>query len=159
MGLFSRSKKLTFVAPANGQLVPLTAVKDDVFASGAMGAGYAVEPSDDQIVSPVAGTISSLFPTKHAIGIQAGKLEVLVHMGIDTVDLNGAPFENLVKQGDTVAVGTPISHMNIKAVRAAGKPITTMVLLTNSTDQTKSFDLSADGEVVSGETVGTAILK
>lgn len=159
MGLFSRSKKLTFVAPANGRLVPLTAVKDDVFASGAMGAGYAVEPSDDQIVSPVAGTISSLFPTKHAIGIQAGKLEVLVHMGIDTVDLNGAPFENLVKQGDTVAVGTPISHMNIKAVRAAGKPVTTMVLLTNSTDQTKSFDLSADGEVVSGETVGTAILK
>ncbi|KRO26600.1 PTS sugar transporter subunit IIA [Lactiplantibacillus fabifermentans] len=159
MGLFSRSKKLTFVAPANGQLVPLTAVKDDVFASGAMGAGYAVEPSDDQIVSPVAGTISSLFPTKHAIGIQAGELEVLVHMGIDTVDLNGAPFENLVKQGDTVAVGTPISHMNIKAVRAAGKPITTMVLLTNSTDQTKSFDLSADGEVVSGETVGTATLK
>ncbi|MFC6202897.1 PTS glucose transporter subunit IIA [Lactiplantibacillus nangangensis] len=157
MGLFNQRKKLTLVAPTNGQLMALKDVSDVVYARGPYGIGFAVEPTSNQVVSPIAGTISSYFPTKHAIGIQADKLEVLIHMGIDTVELNGNPFQTLVKVGDQVEVGTPLSIMDLAAIRKAGKATTTMVVVINAKDQVKRLRVPATGKVTVGEELGKVV--
>ncbi len=88
-------------APVEGTIVPLKNVKDQVFASGAMGKGIAVVPSSDIVKAPIAGTVSALYPTGHAIGITSNNgIEVLIHIGINTVKLNGKHFKKLVKQND-----------------------------------------------------------
>ncbi|WP_334331847.1 MULTISPECIES: PTS sugar transporter subunit IIA [unclassified Companilactobacillus] len=143
MSLFSFNKKKDFYAPVAGKLVDLKAVNDEVFASGAMGMGFAVEPSDNKIYSPVNGKVSQLFPTKHAIGINCGKMEILIHVGIDTVDLKGAPFETLVKVGEKIDNETVLMTADFERIKAAKKDPITMVLITNSTDVVKNFHLTS----------------
>jgi len=157
MGLFNHHRKLTLGSPVQGRLIPLKAVKDAVYASDQYGVGFAVEPDAEQVVSPIAGTIVSYFPTKHAIGIQADKLEVLVHMGIDTVDLNGNPFETLVKVGDHVEVNTPLSRMDLAQIRRAGKATTTMVVVVNAGKSVRRLRVPATGNVTAGERVGQVV--
>ena len=102
-GLFKKEKSDVFTAPVTGQLMPLDALNDGVFSEKMMGEGYAVAPEEQAVYAPIAGTISSVFPTKHAIGITSDAgLEVLVHMGLDTVEMNGTPFETKVAAGDQV---------------------------------------------------------
>lgn len=132
MWWFNNGKKKQLVAPADGQLIPLAAVKDVIYSSNVYGVGFAVEPTSDEVVSPINGTVTSYFPTKHAIGITADKLQVLIHMGIDTVDLNGNPFQTLVKVGDRVTVNMPISIMDRHQIKRAGKQTTTMVVVVNA---------------------------
>lgn len=145
MGLFS--KKIQFSAPVAGQILPLSEVNDDVFASGMMGKGFAVEPTNGDIYSPVTGSVTQLFPTKHAFGLKVGKLEVLVHLGIDTVELNGKPFTELVQVGDQVTPETQLGTMDLDQVKSAGKVATVMVIVTNSKDALKSFEITTRGEV------------
>lgn len=132
---------------ADGQVVALEQVKDPVFAQKMMGDGFAVEPANGNIVSPVSGTVSSIFPTKHAFGIvtEAG-LEVLVHIGLDTVSLEGKPFTVHVAEGQKVAAGDLLVTADLDAIRAAGRETSTVVVFTNG-DAIKSVKLEKTGSL------------
>lgn len=141
-------------AVANGRLVPITEVSDDVFSEKMMGDGYAVLPTSGEIFSPVAGTISNVFPTKHAVGITtASGIEVLLHMGLDTVDLGGKPFELFIQAGQPVGRGQLIAKVDLDAVLKAGKKTDIIVALTNM-DKVKSVDLSDVKDVQANEVIG-----
>lgn len=132
---------------ADGQVIALEQVKDPVFAQKMMGDGFAVEPANGNIVSPVSGTVSSIFPTKHALGIvtEAG-LEVLVHIGLDTVSLEGKPFTVHVAEGQKVAAGDLLVTADLDAIRAAGRETSTVVVFTNG-DAIKSVKLEKTGSL------------
>ncbi|RSJ70454.1 PTS system glucose-specific EIICBA component [Streptococcus oralis subsp. dentisani] len=132
---------------ADGQVIALEQVKDPVFAQKMMGDGFAVEPANGNIVSPVSGTVSSIFPTKHALGLvtEAG-LEVLVHIGLDTVSLEGKPFTVHVSEGQKVAAGDLLVTADLDAIRAAGRETSTVVVFTNG-DVLKSVKLEQTGSL------------
>lgn len=132
---------------ADGQVLALEQVKDPVFAQKMMGDGFAVEPANGNIVSPVSGTVSSIFPTKHALGLvtEAG-LEVLVHIGLDTVSLEGKPFTVHVAEGQKVAAGDLLVTADLDAIRAAGRETSTVVVFTNG-DAIKSVKLEQTGSL------------
>lgn len=144
MGLFSFKSKVDFYAPVSGKLVDLKDVSDEVFASGAMGKGFAIIPDDGNIYSPVKGKVSQLFPTKHAVGLQCGKMEVLIHIGIDTVDLKGEPFTTMVSVGDKVDNNSVLVKTDFEKIKKADKDPVTMVLITNTNNVLKSFDSVAN---------------
>jgi len=138
---------------ADGQVIELEQVKDPVFSQKMMGDGFAVEPSNGNIVSPVSGTVSSVFPTKHALGLvtEAG-LEVLVHIGLDTVSLEGKPFEVMVSEGQAVAAGDLLVKADLGAIQAAGRETTTVVVFTNG-DVIKSVKLEQTGSLAANTPV------
>ena len=118
---------------ADGQVITIENVKDPVFSQKMMGDGFAVEPENGHIVSPVAGKITSIFPTKHALGLVTDNgLEVLVHIGLDTVSLEGKPFEVKVSEGQTVAAGDLLVEADLDAIHEAGRETTTVVVFTNA---------------------------
>lgn len=122
-------------APMSGQSVALTSVNDKVFASEALGKGVAIVPTDGKVYSPFAGTVVTAFPTGHAFGIKSDSgVEVLIHVGIDTVQLDGKGFTTAVKQGDKVAAGDLLGTVDLDAVKAAGYDTTTMVVVTNTAE-------------------------
>lgn len=148
----------TLYAPADGKVVAITEVSDPVFSQKMMGDGFAVQPTNGTIYAPVAGTISSIFETKHAIGILTpGGAEVLVHMGLDTVELKGAPFEVLVSEGDTVTPETKIAVMDLEAVTAAGKQTDVLTVITNA-EKVRQLSLTTTGTVTAKTAVGSAEL-
>ncbi|EEW93777.1 PTS transporter subunit IIBC [Granulicatella elegans] len=130
---------------ADGEVIALEQVKDPVFSQKMMGDGFAVEPANGNIVSPVSGTVSSIFPTKHALGLvtEAG-LEVLVHIGLDTVSLEGKPFTVHVAEGQKVTAGDLLVTADLDAIRAAGRETSTIVVFTNG-DVIKSVNLEQTG--------------
>ena len=146
-------KAETIGAPATGTAVALTDVSDPVFASLAMGKGIAVEPTDGKIVSPVDGTVTVVAETGHALGLlsDAGA-EILIHIGIDTVELKGEPFTPFAKVGDHVKRGDVLMEADLGAIKEAGKAATTMLVITN-TDAYASVDQLATGEVKAGDAV------
>ncbi len=128
----SKSKGNEVKAPIKGNLIPLSEVSDDVFSQKMLGDGFAVKPTGQEVVAPVSGTITTLFPTKHAIGIKTDEeLEVLIHLGIDTVELKGEPFKLFVEQGDSVKAGDKLAEMDIADVADHGLDNTVMVVYTN----------------------------
>lgn len=148
----------TLYAPADGKVVAITEVSDPVFSQKMMGDGFAVQPTNGTIYAPVAGTISSIFETKHAIGILTpGGAEVLVHMGLDTVELKGAPFEVLVSEGDTVTPETKIAVMDLEAVTAVGKQTDVLTVITNA-EKVRQLSLTTTGTVTAKTAVGSAEL-
>lgn len=132
---------------ADGQVIELEQVKDPVFAQKMMGDGFAVEPANGNIVSPVSGTVSSVFPTKHALGLvtEAG-LEVLVHIGLDTVSLEGKPFTVHVAEGQKVAAGDLLVTADLDAIRGADRETSTVVVFTNA-EAIKSVKLEQTGSL------------
>ena len=130
---------------ADGEVIALEQVKDPVFSQKMMGDGFAVEPTNGNIVSPVSGTVSSIFPTKHALGLvtEAG-LEVLVHIGLDTVSLEGKPFTVHVAEGQKVAAGDLLVIADLDAIREAGRETSTIVVFTNA-DAIQSVNLEQTG--------------
>ena len=143
---------------ADGQVIELEQVKDPVFSQKMMGDGFAVEPSNGHILSPVAGTVSSVFPTKHALGITTKSgLEVLVHIGLDTVSLEGKPFEVKVSEGQTVAAGDLLVEADLDAIRAAGRETSTIVVFTNA-DAIKSVKVEHTGKLAANAPVATVEL-
>lgn len=145
-------------APVKGKLIAMEDVDDEVFSSKMMGDGFAVLPENGEIYSPVSGKIVSLFPTQHAITIRSlDGVEILLHMGLDTVELNGDPFKTAVKEGDMVNVNTLLSTMDLEKVKAAGKKTDVVVVVTNIDDLT-GYQLEIDkvGTTVSpGQEVAT----
>ena len=132
---------------ADGQVVALEQVEDPVFAQKMMGDGFAVEPANGNIVSPVTGTVSSIFPTKHALGLVTDSgLEVLVHIGLDTVSLEGKPFTVHVSEGQKVAAGDLLVTADLDAIRAAGRETSTVVVFTNA-EAIKSVKLEQTGSL------------
>lgn len=148
-------ESVDLVAVANGEVIAIEAVADPVFSGKMMGDGFAVEPTDGTIVSPVNGTIKSVFPTKHAIGIETKEgVEVLVHMGIDTVSLEGKPFSVKVKEGDQVQAGQVLAQVDLEALQQADKKATMIVVFTNM-DKIQAFELTQKGNQQAGNTIGT----
>ena len=138
---------------ADGQVINIEDVKDPVFSQKMMGDGFAVEPENGQIVSPVAGKVTSIFPTKHALGLVTDNgLEVLVHIGLDTVSLEGKPFDVKVTEGQTVAAGDLLVEANLDAIREAGRETSTVVVFTNA-DAIKSVKVEHTGKLAANAPV------
>ncbi|SDZ34051.1 PTS system, D-glucosamine-specific IIC component [Evansella caseinilytica] len=142
---------LTVAMPMSGELKPITEVPDKMFAEKMMGDGFAIEPTEGNVVSPVAGKVVNLFPTKHAIGLQtADGKEILVHVGIDTVNMKGEGFEALVQQGDEVKQGQPLLKVDLEKVKAEATSTITPIVFTNLKEG-ESVVINA-GKTEAGET-------
>ena len=138
-------------SPVNGKAVPLSEVPDPTFAEEMLGKGAAVDPSEGRFYAPVSGTISTVFPTKHAIGITGDKgEEILIHVGLDTVQLDGKYFETAVSEGQHVEAGTLLLTCELEKVREAGYKIITPVIVTNPEDY-PAVSLARSGEIKAGE--------
>ncbi|MDT2640301.1 PTS glucose transporter subunit IIA [Enterococcus dongliensis] len=132
--LFFKSKKV-LKAVANGQVIPLEEVKDEVFSSKMMGDGFAITNHDGNVYSPIEGTIESIFPTSHAITIESKSGEkLLVHMGLDTVELKGSPFSIKVKKGQSIKTGMLLAVMDLSKLRQAQKDATIVVVFPEIAD-------------------------
>ena len=143
MGLFSgfgKKKEVEFLMPLSGEVVKLETVEDPVFSGKMMGDGFAINPTDGKIYSPVDGTIASIFPTGHAVGIKVDdNLDVLIHFGLDTVKLKGEGFTTHVKQDDVVKAGDLLIEVDIPVVQPQVPSIVTPIIFT--TLEGKSFDV------------------
>ena len=145
------AKDTVLSACMNGTVVPLAEVKDEAFASGALGDGIAIEPTDGELVAPADGEISSTFDTHHAVGMTtADGAELLMHIGIDTVKLGGKHFTYLVNEGDKVKKGQPLIRFDLEAIRAEGYPTTTPLIVCN-TDEYAAVTPQASGNVKKGD--------
>lgn len=145
------AKDTVLSACLNGTVVPLADVKDEAFASGALGDGIAIEPIDGELVAPADGEISSTFETHHAVGMTtADGAELLMHIGIDTVKLGGKHFTYLVNEGDKVKKGQPLIRFELEAIKAEGYPVTTPLIVCN-TDDYAAVVAKASGAVKQGD--------
>ena len=145
------AKDTVLSACLNGTVVPLADVKDEAFASGVLGNGIAIEPSDGELVAPADGEISSTFETHHAVGMTtADGAELLMHIGIDTVKLGGKHFTYLVNEGDKVKKGQPLIRFELEAIKAEGYPVTTPLIVCN-TDDYAAVAAKASGTVKQGD--------
>lgn len=159
MGLFDFLKKgekksVELYNPVDGEVIPIEEVSDPVFSQKMMGDGYGVEPTNGEIYSPIDGEVVSVFPTKHAVGLKTENgIEVLVHIGVDTVELEGGPFEILVSEGDKVTGETKLANVDLDALKAADKPDTVIIVFTNM-DDVESFTLDRNGTQTHGEVIG-----
>ena len=137
--IFKKKKQNQLMAPVDGTLVKIEDVSDEVFSTKVMGDGFAIKPSSDMVVSPIAGEITNIFPTKHAISITSNNgLEILLHLGIDTVELNGEPFDVLVQQGQKVSAGDKLVKIDRNMIKEKGKD--DMVILVVPNNNNISFD-------------------
>lgn len=157
-GLFKKKKEenqdnsLRLVAPVNGKSLPLSEVPDPVFAQKMTGDGLAMDPDDDIIVAPADGELTLVFNTKHAFAMTLDNgIELLVHIGIETVSLNGEGFEQLAEAGTKVKAGTPIIKVDREFVKSKNLPLITPVLITNP-DILKSITPVENVNTVAGET-------
>lgn len=141
------------VSAAADEVAPVMQCTDDVFAQEMMGTGFVVKPQDGNIVSPVPGTVELVFNTLHAFGLKTSDgHEVLVHVGIDTVELGGAPFTAKVEKGQVVAAGDALATADLAAIEAAGKSTEVVVVLSGT--PAEKFTLERTGSVAAGEAVG-----
>ena len=146
-------ERLTVVSPLAGKIIPVEEVADGVFSEKMVGDGFAVEPEADEVLAPADGEITLVFDTKHAFTMRTAQgVDLLVHMGIDTIRLNGEPFTLNIQQGDTVKAGQPIGTMDRAAILAAGYRTVTPVVVGNL-DDLGGFELTRTGEVKAGDAV------
>ena len=141
------------IAPADGKVIPLNEVKDEAFSQGVLGKGVAILPENGRICSPVNGTVQALFPTLHALGLVSEEgTEVLIHVGINTVELNGEGFTAHVAAGDTVKKGQLLLEFNRQEIEAKGYCMETPVLITNS-DEFREIVITEGKEIREKETL------
>lgn len=139
-GLLKKKKKIDIFSPVDGQIIELSKVEDEVFSQKLMGDGFGVIPTSDDIYAPIDGEVISIFPTKHAITLKnAEGIEVLLHLGLDTVELKGAPFEVKVTVGQKVTSETLLVKMNREEIKNSGKQDTVLTIFTS---QDKINDLN-----------------
>ncbi len=144
-------KERSMGAIANGSILDISLVPDQVFSQKILGDGFAVIPTDGNFVSPLAGSVTDVTDTKHAYCITSDDgLEVLVHIGIDTVELRGKGFEALTKKGDRVEMGSPLARVDLKQIEGSGYNTTSMVVITNM-DKVRSLKVFENPSVKSGE--------
>ncbi|ULQ48990.1 PTS sugar transporter subunit IIA [Liquorilactobacillus nagelii] len=157
--MFILNNSINILAVADGIVIPIDSVEDEAFSQKMMGDGYAIQPQSGEIYSPIDGIITTLFPTKHAIGIKNKKgLEILIHMGLDTVELEGDPFEIKVSQGQKVNKNQLIAKMNLKKIEAKEKKNTVIVVYTNM-ELLRSISEVPSGNIKHGEKVQKIRLK
>ncbi len=143
----------TVVAPVEGTLVSNDQISDPVFAQEMMGKTIAFEPKNGQVVSPANGVLEVVFPSGHAFAVRMSDgTGILVHIGINTVSLDGKGFEKLANQGDTVKAGQPIVNVDLDTVKEAGFPVTTMLIVTENPTN-REFNYKSVTEVKAGETL------
>ncbi len=143
-------KTTTIKAPLSGKVVKLSQLNDQVFASGLMGKGIAIEPTNGEVCAPVTGTITSILPTKHAIGIISDEgVELLIHVGMDTVELKGVGFECFVNENEHVKAGDLLLKADLKKIKAAGFSVTTPIVVTN-TKEYSAVEVISSTEVTKG---------
>lgn len=163
MSIFKRKQKVNddkFYAPATGELIDLENVSDSVFAQKLMGDGFGFKPTAGEIYSPVSGTITLVASTKHAIGFTMDNgLEILLHMGVDTVDLKGAPFDINIKKGARVHGGELLGTMDLTQVSEAQLDNVLMVVITNTQDKLDKLTLSEPQPFEGGVEVGSGTVK
>jgi PTS system beta-glucosides-specific IIC component len=148
-------EQFDLVSPMEGTVVPLADVQDEVFASGALGEGVAILPTDGNVYAPCDGAITTLMDSRHAIGMVADNgVELLIHVGLDTVAMNGAPFEYKIKQDQEVKKGDLLLVADLKAIEAAGYKLFTPIIVTNSEDYV-SIKPTAEGTVAHGDKLMT----
>lgn len=155
-GFFKKKKQnesLNFVAPVNGKVIELSEVPDPVFAQKMAGDGVAIDTTGDIIVAPCDGELSLIFKTKHAFAMTLDNgIEILVHIGIETVSLKGEGFKQLVEQGTKVKAGTPIIKIDRNFIKSKGLSLITPILITNP-DRVKSIDKKINMDAIAGETI------
>lgn len=148
---FRKAKKDTLYAPVTGRMIPLEEVPDKVFSSGVMGAGAGFEPETGEICAPCSGKITMIADTLHAFSIETESgAEILIHIGLDTVNLGGEGFEKLAEEEQKVTRGTPVIRVNLSLMKQKGMVLTTPMVVTNS-DEIGTEVLSA-AAVTAGET-------
>lgn len=159
MGFFDKFKKapeqtgpLMVGAVAKGSAIPMADIPDPAFSQGMVGFCCGIEPEDGKVYSPVDGVVSQVPDTLHAVGIDSDGMELLVHCGVDTVDMKGQGFTMLVKEGQKVKKGAPIITMDLDVIRAAGHPTTIITAVTNS-DDFAGVEQVASGPVQAGDDV------
>lgn len=140
LGFLNKGTKFTINAPVEGQVIDITKVADDVFSQKTLGDGFAVEPSNNVVVAPCDGVVTLLADTKHAIALEANGVEILIHIGLDTVELQGDGFDSFIKGGEKVKKGDKLVCFDKKIIRSKGKPLTTVVAITNFDEAVKSMD-------------------
>ncbi len=161
MGLFDRFREkkpaplafpATLGAVTSGTFVPMNQIPDEVFSSGVLGTCCGVEPEEGRVVAPISGKVTQVADTLHAVGLKAGGMELLIHVGVDTVDMEGRGFSVKVKVGQSVEKGQELLTMDLEQIRAAGHPTTTILAVTNSDDFSTVEEISF-GRVNSGDAV------
>lgn len=161
MGLFDRLREkktpaaafpATLGAVAAGTFVPMDQIPDAVFSAGVLGTCCGVEPEEGRVTAPISGKVTQVADTLHAVGLEAGGMEILIHVGVDTVDMNGRGFSCKVNVGQPVEKGQELLTMDLKEIQAAGHPTTVILAVTNS-DEFAAVEAVASGKVSSGEPV------
>ena len=153
-----KEKSITLIAPMNGTLLSIEDVDDPVFSTKMLGDGFAVEPTDGNVVAPCDGVVTQIFPTHHALGLKTDDgLELLIHVGIDTVELKGEGFQRCVEPGTRVTAGTLLLQADLEAIRASGRKITTPVVITNM-EKVAGIRLHADTSLTAGKTEAATII-
>lgn len=146
--------KLTLYAPMEGALLPLEHVADPVFSEKMMGDGIAIVPSHGDVVAPAKGEIVQIAPSKHAIGLRTEDgAELLIHVGLDTVELGGVPFHVHVNVGDQVDVGQRLLTADLEYIKQAGKDPVTPIVVTNGSDLTQTYTFTSEHVANAGKTV------
>nr|WP_217933766.1 PTS glucose transporter subunit IIA [Enterocloster clostridioformis] len=139
-------------APAKGTFVTMDKIPDEVFSTGVLGTCCGVDPEEGKVYATADGKISQLTDTLHAVGLEAGGVEILIHVGVDTVDMNGDGFANSVKLGQNVKKGDLLLTMDLDKIRAAGHPTTVIMAVTNS-DDLRAVEVTGTGAVQPGEDI------
>ncbi|MGX6979915.1 PTS sugar transporter subunit IIA [Vagococcus elongatus] len=154
--LKKRSNELNLHSVSTGLFVPISEVKDDVFSQKMLGDGFAIRSNIKEVYSPISGVVTSVFPTKHAIGLKSETgVEVLVHMGIDTVELQGRPFEVFVKEGDMVIPSTKIADIDLAMLDVSNKQSDILVIITSG--EAIDFQMTSSINVSANDLVGNII--
>ncbi|EMF0110698.1 PTS glucose transporter subunit IIA [Enterococcus hirae] len=155
----NKSKDITIFSPVKGKVIPIEYINDGVFSEKMLGDGFAVIPNSNEIYSPVIGKVVNIFPTKHAIGIQTDAgLEILIHIGLDTVELNGEPFELLIDIGETVDENTLLMKVDWPLIEAKGKGNPVIVVFTD-TEIIDLIEMKTDSDTVEKQPIGLVQLK
>lgn len=145
---FGQSK--TVLAPIRGKVLAQADIPDETFAQGILGPGCGIEPTGDTVYAPFDGTVTQIATTLHAVGITSNDgIELLIHVGMDTVDMKGQGFTVLVKENQKVTAGTPLLKVDLDAIRAAGHPTATAIIVTNG-DDLGELKMLAEGDILAG---------
>lgn len=151
--MFFKKKEIEIGSPAVGECVPMSTVPDPTFSEEMLGKGAAIIPSEGKIYAPIDGQISTLFPTLHAVGITSKDgLDLLVHIGVDTVNLQGEGFTAYIKEGDNVKKGDLLIEVDLEKVKAAGYNLSTPVIVCNTPDY-KAVEPENFGSVKNGDCI------
>jgi len=154
---FFQRKQIEVVAPLSGERLPLEQVPDQVFSAKIMGEGFAIHPASGEVVAPFDGEVVHLFPTKHALGLKTKEgLEILIHIGIDTVEMNGEGFEALVEPGQKVKKGSTLLRFHLDKIAESGKSPISPIIFTDLSEW--ELEMPESQTVEKGETV-VAVLK